>query len=862
MASEDEQAANKEYQEALVCLKQTVRMREKFSQGWAAKARVEHHLGQYEMALESAQTAVEQDPTNNMSLDLLLTLTADQWNQARIKENLTEIKQFAEETYKIAQMTLKLNPNYRKAKLFEMAYLDEYDRDKATKLRVALLENVPSDRDNLQQLIRIYHKENKAKEIIQTLADLVAKQPDSPELVLLLAEFYNRDKRYDESLQVLQPVLQRWPGSLSVVMALIETYSLNNEPQKATVCLQEFLSRTKEEEKGQVYRAMGVIEAGLGHQKEAVDAFQQAIANVKQYHGEDLKTLCDLSRMMFNSGAQQTAIDTVLPLAKKDDLYAIRMLADFYRRSLEPEQSIKWAQQGLSLSPESLDQKVGLATALLAGNRPAEAQELLEKEIKETSRSDRAASVYTILAKAYSMQRQYGTARLLLEQAINSGVTQPKVRLELTTLYRFEGEVDKAVRQYQLILKRQPSNRKVRQLWVDLWTNQGRYAQADALLREGRELEVDEFYWPSQLSKLWLRRQDKSTEERGNKALSYALEAATKSDNSLASVVEVMTILNLQRKHEQCVDFYESTVPEAYKYDYRVLLQMAGAKRGQWEQGKSASNLTMSTQELEQLKRSTTALYYQSLDKSQGNWGVYLMVTRGLATMLGMDEAIQSSEILANKNPRDAQNQMVLAMLHTFRAQKWKTTDQEAQAKAELNRAASLLQSVVQQSNLSVPMRLTVERQLAATYSQMEMYAQAMDMYTKVLSVLPSDTVSLNNLAYLLADALGKPEEALGYIERAIRQFPQNSNLLDTYGWVLLKMGQLDQALERIQQSVSIQPTGMNYYHLGVILKQTEDNLGALQALREAEKLLEPDAFQNEQTKADVRALIEELERE
>ena len=862
LAETDAQASKMEYEESLKYLEQAVRMREKFSQGWTAKARVEHHLGQEEAALESARIAVEQNPTSILSVRLLLQLTATQWERAVSKGSPTEARQFADETYALAQRAQELDPNDRQAALFMLAYLDEYNSGRAINLRLALLKKNPNDRDNLQRLLRIYQREKKTAELRAVLADLVVQQPDSLELVLLLAEYYNRDKQYAEAVHLLEPALPRWPDNLSVALTLVRTYHLNNEPQKAKACLQEFLSTVEEEEKARVYQNLGILEIESGRQKEAVEAFSLAIANVQQYHPEDIKRICDLSWLMFNNGARRTAIATILPLAEKNELYAIRVLVDLYLREFNPEESIKWSRRAVSLSPESLDEKLVLATALLAGNKPVEVQELLKEEAKDIASSDKAVSLYIILSKAHSIQRQYEEARLLLEQAINSGIAAPKIQLELATLYRFQGKIDQATKLCQLVLEKQPSNRVARQILANLWMGQGRYSQANVLLEEGREIDANESLWPGQLSKLWLNRKDKASEERGDKALSYALEAATKSGNTPPSVAEVMSILNLQNKYNRCVNFYESTVPEAYKQNHRILMQLARAKRGQWEQGKSSSTTTMSVQELEQLKRTTKALYFQALDNARGDWSTYRTVTQELAVMLGLDEAIQSSETLADKNPKDTHNRILLAMLLSVRAQQWQTENQEAQANADMSRAVSILQSLVQQPNFSATARLTVERQLAEVYGNLGMYTEAVDMYTKVLQVLPNDIVTLNNLSYLLADTLGKPEEALGYIERALHQIPQDPDLLDTYGWALLKAGQIEKALEKMQQSVSIKPFGTNYYHLGVVYKEAKENRRALQALREAEKFLEQDAGYTKQTKAKVRALIEELEQE
>ncbi len=862
LASEDEQAANKEYQKALKCLEEAVQRRKKFYQGWLEKARAEHHLERHEAALESARIAIGQNPTDHTGVRMLLVLTAGEWNRAKTAENPAEARRFAEETYELAQQALKLDPNYHKAELFKRAYLDEYDTDRAIKERLALLEKDPSDRANLQHLLGIYQREKKIEELRQVLVALIAKQPDSPELVLLLAKYYNQIRQYDEALGVLQSAQQQWPERLSVAVTLAETYRLNNEPDKATACLQSFLSRTKEEEKGRAYQLLGLLEARLGRQENALRAFQQAIANAKQYRPEDLKAVCNLSRLMFNSGARQAAIATVLPLAENDNKYAIQMLVHFYRHNAEPEESIKWARRGLSLFPESLDQKIILAAALLAGNKPAEAQELLENVVEQVGGGAGATDAYVMLARAHTAQRQYQAAIRMLEQAINSGVNQPKVRLELAILYRFEGKIGGAARQYQLVLEKHPGNRVVRQVLADLWISQGRYAQAEIVLEKGREVETDEYFWPSQLSRLWLSRTDKPAEQRGDKALDYALEAATKSGNDSSRVAEVMAVLNLRGQYNRCVAFYEATVPEAHKHNYRILMNLARAERGRWGQGKSASSPTMSTQELEQLKRRTVALYRQALDKAEGDWTTYNMVTRELEAMLGLDEVIESSEIWASKNPGDTHNRTLLAMLLSRRAQKRLGSDQEAQANADLNRAVGLLQSLVQQGNLSVSIRLTAERQLAEIYFKLEMYEQARSMYTKVLRVLPNDIASLNNLAYILTDMLNKPEEALEYIEKALQQNPQEPNLLDTYGWALLKAGQTNRAIEKLSRSVSAGASGINNYHLGLALKEAGEHRRALKALREAEKLLENDATYKEQIGAEVRALIEELEQE
>ncbi len=67
-------------------------------------------------------------------------------------------------------------------------------------------------------------------------------------------------------------------------------------------------------------------------------------------------------------------------------------------------------------------------------------------------------------------------------------------------------------------------------------------------------------------------------------------------------------------------------------------------------------------------------------------------------------------------------------------------------------------------------------------------------------------------------------------------------------------------AIEKLSRSVSALPSSVNNYHLGLALKEAREYRRALQALREAEKLLQNDATTKEQIGPEIRDLIEELE--
>jgi tetratricopeptide (TPR) repeat protein len=83
----------------------------------------------------------------------------------------------------------------------------------------------------------------------------------------------------------------------------------------------------------------------------------------------------------------------------------------------------------------------------------------------------------------------------------------------------------------------------------------------------------------------------------------------------------------------------------------------------------------------------------------------------------------------------------------------------------------------------------------------------AVEAYRAVLAVAPDSVVSLNNLAYLLAEAPdGVHPEALTHARRAYEVSKGQGVIADTYGWVLFLTGESGQAERVLRDAVARQP--------------------------------------------------------
>jgi tetratricopeptide (TPR) repeat protein len=115
---------------------------------------------------------------------------------------------------------------------------------------------------------------------------------------------------------------------------------------------------------------------------------------------------------------------------------------------------------------------------------------------------------------------------------------------------------------------------------------------------------------------------------------------------------------------------------------------------------------------------------------------------------------------------------------------------------------------------------------LALVYDRMNDYPKARDAYEKLLATQPNFVPALNNLAYLYTEHLNNLDKAYELAGRARQLQGQDASVGDTFGWILYKRGDYQQALPILQESA--QNAGDNpeiQFHLGMtayIMGQTD----------------------------------------
>lgn len=126
---------------------------------------------------------------------------------------------------------------------------------------------------------------------------------------------------------------------------------------------------------------------------------------------------------------------------------------------------------------------------------------------------------------------------------------------------------------------------------------------------------------------------------------------------------------------------------------------------------------------------------------------------------------------------------------------------------------------------------------LGDAYHEVGEATKAYDSYDKCLGINPDNSFVLNNYAYYLSLENKDLDKAAGMAKKAVELDP-NENNTDTYGWVLYQLGEYEEALKYIEESVNMteKPSAVVYEHLGDVYLKLSDIKKAKSYWKKAKK--------------------------
>ncbi|MCD6365662.1 MAG: tetratricopeptide repeat protein [Planctomycetes bacterium] len=387
-------------------------------------------------------------------------------------------------------------------------------------------------------------------------------------------------------------------------------------------------------------------------------------------------------------------------------------------------------------------------------------------------------------ARLYVAQREFQKAKRDLERA-KQIIEDPQILLALASVYEQIPELNKA----EEVLRKVLGDRKtptpfsapaIKRL-ISLYMRQRKWSGSrgleELLIKARKMFPTESTYWLAE-AKMWRAR--KNTTKR-LAALVEAISRYPDSEPVLASYVQALLETD---KYEQILNVTE---------DYQDRLGFGVWVRG--VRGWALAKLGRQSEADAILKAATEAALPDELAG----------LTESLAQVYGPARAAERL-IAWGKNADKWQLHLALGDLY-FRA------GQEKEALTSLRRAFDLADKRSPKADISY--------RRGVVHHTAKRFDAAKEAYLTALKYLPTHPGALNNLAYIYAEDLSEPAKGLVYAEQAIRYMPDNASVIDTYGWVLARMGKYAEAEKEFRKALDKPDApAVSRYHLGWMYEQ------------------------------------------
>lgn len=126
---------------------------------------------------------------------------------------------------------------------------------------------------------------------------------------------------------------------------------------------------------------------------------------------------------------------------------------------------------------------------------------------------------------------------------------------------------------------------------------------------------------------------------------------------------------------------------------------------------------------------------------------------------------------------------------------------------------------------------------IGAEYAVMKQDAKAEREYREAIELDPDNVLALNNLAYNWAEKGRNLNKALTMAERVMQLSPDTATYVDTYGWILFKLGRLEDAKKAMRTAVAQASDPDLMRHYAAVLSALGDDFMAKYYLDKAEEL-------------------------
>lgn len=621
--------------------------------------------------------------------------------------------------------------------------------------------------------------------------------PRNRDNLIALARLYNRAGQRDQAKTVLEECYALDPKDLAFLQVYAEFLRGLNPPEieKAEALIRQTLESFGPDEKAKAATAQLLLAAHMetlarrgAPEAPPAQAIEEAFIKAAEIsdHAAVLSDIAAHYERTANAAKYEEWTRKAIARAQADDdrnteIKSRRALVEFllnmrdYKRAADIQKEIE-AYRGRFDDSFALLAMSEYATFM---GRETEAIEFATQYINATSGGEKALGFF----RRGSMNYRRGNWDLAISdlrdaKALQSSGFNFEHRILLARCLQITGQTDQAIAELASILQEDRRALRAAEELYRVYLAAQRYDDAEAFIMPAYQTDPKSPRWIGMLTEIAILRGDQA------RAIERAIETVQNSEFSPPMVDNLLAAYLRFNQNDELLQYVATRLPEAARNDPRVLFRVATAylAKGQTEQAREAFGKALA---------GIGEVGPQSLNIVVGPpQAVHMLSTVGLDT---------ASEFVSEESARRPDNPYAkLAMAYMLRAK----GDEEGLTTNLLQ----ILENLPQDERQALALRIEVLQSLADSYHRTKQLEAARKTYEQILEIAPAQTpariVALNNLAYLLVEHFNEPAAAVRYSEEAARLVPDQTNILDTFGWNLVQIGEYDRGVAALRAAI------------------------------------------------------------
>ncbi len=602
------------------------------------------------------------------------------------------------------------------------------------------------------------------------LAEVLRVAPNHAASLLLAGQLHYLRREFERARDALQRYLGQLPGNTAAKKLLAATYIELKQPQKAVDLLGPLAAQAPNDPQllamlGTAHMSQRDFQTGRSYLDQAAELAPDAAA---------IRTQLAVSHLATGDSADAIAeLEAVVesnPEFSRADVLLI--LTHFQNREFDKALS---------------------AARTLADKQPANAR------------------VQNLLGAAYEGTKDVVMARRSYHKALELNPDYVTAALNLARLDLIDGKRDEARVAYEAILEHHADQPLALVALAKMASEDGRTQEGIALLERARERNPRAVQPRLVLASYYLRRGN------ANETLTIAREAYGLAPQLPAAALLLGRAQIANGLSDDAISTL-SELAERYPASVEAHMQLALA----YGQKRDAENTRRALERVLALAPGNplATLGLGNLALRTGKADEAMKIARELQKTQPQSPAgfsLEGDVLMAKNAPREAASAYATA-LDKAPASVTVLKLYAAEKRAKKSQASTRLSDWLEKHPNDAAVRLAY----ASVLHQSGQKAQAVAEYERVLKTQPGSVLALNNLAWLYFET-GDPR-ALEIAERAYNRAPNRAEIIDTYGWLLVKSGAIEQGLRLLEEAASLNPNnGDIRYHLAAALAKAGD---------------------------------------